>query len=80
LCWYSDKGFHAFRRFRETWLSEQSCNHDIKIYWMGHKPESMSELYAKLSRKTEMRLEEAKRIGVGFDPTKCFSDQIVKVA
>jgi integrase len=84
------KGFHAFRRFRESWLSEMSCNNDIKIFWMGHKPESMSELYSKLGKKTEMRLAEAERIGTGIDLHQCqihpssdarkFVSQIVKVA
>lgn len=69
----SKKGFHAFRRFRETVLSEMNCNHDVKIYWMGHKPESMSELYSKLAQKIDMRLKEAERVGIGFD-----LDQIVK--
>jgi integrase len=64
------KGFHSFRRYRETWLSEQNCNHDVKIYWMGHRPESMSELYSKLKLKTDMRLAEAERVGTGLDLEK----------
>lgn len=72
----TDKGFHSFRRFRETHLSEMGCNHDIKIYWMGHKPESMSELYSKIGKRADARLAEAERVGIGF----ALPDQIVKVA
>jgi site-specific recombinase XerD len=68
-------GFHSFRRFRNTVLSEQNCNRDAEVYWMGHSPHSMSELYSKLAKKTDFRLAEAERIGVGFDPTV---KQIVK--
>jgi integrase len=74
---YTDSAFHAFRRFRESHLSEMSCNHDIKIYWMGHRAESMSELYSKLKEKVEVRQKEAERVGVGFDLNRY---QIVKVA
>jgi integrase len=74
----TDKGFHSFRRFRETHLSEMNANRDIKIFWMGHRPESMSELYSKLSRKTEMRLAEAERVGTGFRLDPHALDQITK--
>ena len=74
---HGGKGFHSFRRFRETVLSEMSCNHDIKIYWMGHKPESMSELYSKLSKKLDMRLAEAERVGIGFNSDQPFT-KVVK--
>src|SRR5208337_2797481 len=55
---HNKKGFHAFRRYRESWLSEMNCNPDIKIYWMGHRPETMSELYSKLKNKVSIRLPE----------------------
>ena len=38
-------GFHAFRRFRKTWLRGERCQEDINNFWMGHQPETMSELY-----------------------------------
>jgi hypothetical protein len=62
---------------RRLHLSEMSCNHDIKIFWMGHRPESMSEPYSKLKEKVEVRQKEAERAGVSFDLQK---RQIVKQA
>jgi integrase len=32
-------GFHAFRRFRKTWLRGERCQEDIDNFWMGHQPE-----------------------------------------
>jgi len=33
----------------------------------AHKPQTMSELYSHLHEELEMRLEEAERVGYGFD-------------
>ena len=43
-------GWHAFRRFRNTWLRGRSCQEDIKNFWIDHKPRTMSELYSHLFR------------------------------
>lgn len=59
-------GWHAFRRFRETRLRGERCQGDINVFWMGHQPETMSELYSHLFEEVEMRLMEAQRVGVGF--------------
>jgi integrase len=59
-------GFHAFRRFRNTHLRYMNCQPDILIFWMGHKPESMSELYSKLAFMRRERFAEAERCGLGF--------------
>jgi integrase len=32
-------GWHAFRRFRKTWLRGRRCQEDINNFWMGHKPQ-----------------------------------------
>jgi integrase len=29
-------GFHAFRRFRKTWLRGERCQEDINNFWTGH--------------------------------------------
>jgi len=81
-------GFHAFRRFRKTWLRGERCQEDINNFWMGHQPESMSELYSRMEFETDRRLDEANRVGVGFTvpPTNCskcsknFEAQAVEVA
>jgi len=59
-------GFHAFRRFRKTWLRGERCQEDINNFWMGHQPEMMSELNSRMEFELDRRLEEAEKIGVGF--------------
>jgi integrase len=60
-------GWHSFKRFRKTWLRGRRCVEDINNFWMAHKPQTMSELYSHLHEELEMRLEEAERVGYGFD-------------
>ena len=52
-------GFHAFRRFRLTWLRKNSAPKDLERFWMGHAPEEVGDLYSK-------RQEWAECIGLGF--------------
>lgn len=59
-------GFHAFRRFRKTWLRGERCQEDINNFWMGHQPQTMSELYSRMEFETARRLKEAELVGVGF--------------
>jgi integrase len=59
-------GFHAFRRFRKTWLRGERCQEDINNFWMGHQPETMSELYSRIEFELGRRLDETERVGVGF--------------
>jgi integrase len=59
-------GFHAFRRFRKTWLRGERCQEDINNFWMGHQPETMSELYSRMEFELDRRVDEADQIGVGF--------------
>ncbi len=60
-------GWHAFRRFRKTWLRGKRCQEDINNFWMGHKPQTISELYSRMDEELEQRLQEAEIVGVGFD-------------
>jgi integrase len=59
-------GFHAFRRFRKTWLRGERCQEDINNFWMGHQPETMSEIYSRMEFELDRRLREAEKVGVGF--------------
>jgi integrase len=63
-------GWHSFRRFRNTWLRLQRTQDDILKYWMGHKPETMTELYSHAAEDLKMRLAEADRVGDGFNLPK----------
>ncbi len=59
-------GFHAFRRYRKTWLRGKRVQEDINNFWMGHAPETMSETYSRLDLELDLRLAEAESMGVGF--------------
>ena len=73
-------GCHAFRRFRKTWLRGKRCQEDINIFWMGHKPKTMSEIYSRLFKELDMRLAEAEAVGYGFTlpPNGCLIPMIPK--
>ena len=60
-------GFHAFRRFRLTWLRKSGAPKDMERYWMGHAPEGVGDLYSKLKDDAAFRQEWAERIGLGFE-------------
>jgi integrase len=62
----SGMGFHAFRRFRKTWLRGKRVQEDINNFWMGHTPETMSETYSRLDLELDLRFAEAESMGVGF--------------
>ena len=60
-------GFHAFRRFRLTWLRKNGVPKDLERYWMGHAPEEVGDLYSKLKDDVAFRQEWAERAGLGFE-------------
>jgi hypothetical protein len=60
-------GFHAFRRFRLTWLRKNGVPKDLERYWMGHAPEEVGDLYSKLKDDVSFRQEWAERAGLGFE-------------
>jgi integrase len=70
-------GWHAFRRFRKTWLRGKRCQEDINIFWMGHKPKTMSEIYSHLFEEVGLRLAEAEAVGFGFELPKSSSKKLV---
>ncbi len=59
-------GWHAFKRFRKTWLRGNRCLEDINNFWMAHAPQTMSELYSHLHEELQLRLNESERVGYGF--------------
>jgi len=60
-------GFHAFRRFRLTWLRKNGVPKDLERYWMGHAPEEVGDLYSKLKDDVSFRQQWAERTGLGFE-------------
>lgn len=78
-------GFHAFRRFRLTWLRKNAAPKDLERVWMGHASEEVGDLYSKLKEDVAFRQEWAERIGLGFElvhngPQKAAARETEKVA
>ena len=60
-------GFHAFRRFRTTWLRKQHVPEDIIRFWLGHASLDVTDRYSKLSEDVEFRRSVAASAGLGFE-------------
>jgi integrase len=60
-------GFHAFRRFRTTWLRKQHVPEDIIRFWLGHASRDVTDRYSKLSEDVEFRRSVAASAGLGFE-------------
>jgi integrase len=73
-------GWHAFKRFRKTWLRGARCLEDINNFWMAHKPKTMSEVYSHLHEELEMRLAESERVGYGFTIPKLVAPSAPKIS
>jgi integrase len=63
----SKSGFHAFRRFRTTWLRKNRTPEDLIRFWLGHAVETVTDGYSKLRDDTEYRREVADQVGLGFE-------------
>lgn len=59
-------GCHIFRRFRMTWLRENSVPSDIERFWLGHANQTVGDDYSMLKRNITFRKQIADRIGAGF--------------
>ena len=73
-------GWHAFKRFRKTWLRGARCLEDINNFWMAHKLKTMSEVYSHLHEEPETRLAEAERVGFGFAIPKTVAPSAPKIS
>jgi integrase len=60
-------GFHAFRRFRNTFMRQQRCPDSLLKFWMGHSAKGMSDLYDKSKKDLAYRRDVVKSMGVGFE-------------
>jgi integrase len=60
-------GFHAFRRFRNTFLRQSRCPDSLLKFWMGHSAKGdMSFLYDKSSEDLSYRKDVSRAMGIGF--------------
>jgi integrase len=70
-------GNHIFRRFRMTWLRENSVPADIERFWLGHANRTVGDDYSMLKKDVKFRKQIADRIGVGFDLPDSISSSVV---
>jgi len=70
-------GSHIFRRFRMTWLRENSVPADIERLWLGHANRTVGDDYSLLKRNIKFRKQIADRIGVGFELPGSISAPVV---
>ena len=61
-------GWHSFRRYRITWLEEKRAHGLLTKTWVGHSLGDITKEYAcSLKKNLMLRLEEAEKVGTGFD-------------
>jgi integrase len=60
-------GFHAFRRFRATYLRKNRLPEDLIRFYMGHANQSITDEYAKVSEDVVFRKHAIEHLGVGFE-------------
>jgi hypothetical protein len=64
-------GFHAFRRFRNTFLRNYtSCPNGLRNFWLGWSGIDMSDHYDKIREDAAFRREVAEHVGIGFELAK----------
>lgn len=61
------RGFHAFRRFRQTWLRKNRAPEDLIRYWLGWSGRSIADEYSRLQDDLAFRRSVAKSTGLGFE-------------
>lgn len=83
------RGFHAFRRFRQTWLRKNRAPEDIIRYWLGWSSKSIADGYSKLQDDVAFRKGVAESVGLGFEipstapddvPNRTLSEVVSEVA
>src|SRR6266571_7719017 len=66
-------GFHAFRRFRVTHLRKNMVPEDLIKFWIGHAPQTVTDVYSKVKNDVDFRSETAEAVGIGFDLGQMFT-------
>src|SRR5271156_3885548 len=64
------RGFHSFRRFRNTHLRNSICPDGLLKFWMGHASKDMSDRYDRVRDDVVFRKEVALRMDKGFEVPK----------
>jgi len=67
-------GFHAFRRFRNTYLRNYtSCPNGLRNFWLGWSDKDMSDHYDKIREDEAFRLEIAEGVGHRLRASETFN-------
>jgi integrase len=74
----SMRGFHSFRRFRNTFLRQQHCPDGVLKFWMGHADRDMTDHYDRSREDVQFRRDVAKSVGVGFELPKMLTAKRAK--
>lgn len=74
----SMRGFHSFRRFRNTFLRQQHCPDGVLKFWMGHADRDMTDHYDRSREDVQFRRDVAKSMGVGFELPKMLTAKRAK--
>jgi integrase len=59
-------GFHAFRRFRVSYMRKNRVLEDLIRFWIGHSNTSTTDRYSRVSDDVGFRQKEAADVGLGF--------------
>ena len=70
-------GNHIFRRFRMTWLRENSVPGDIERFWLCRANRTVGDDYSMLKKNEKFRKQIADKIGVGFQLPDSVSSSVV---
>jgi len=60
-------GFHAFRRYRVTWLRKRRVQEDLIQYWTGHGDKTVTDGYSQLENDKQYRKMVTEQVGIGFE-------------
>jgi integrase len=74
------RGFHSFRRFRNTFLRNSHCPDGLLKFWMGHAAKDMTDRYDRVREDVEFRKDVARSMGVGFEIPKALSPKLPKTS
>jgi len=69
----SKRGFHAFRRYRNTFLRNSRCPDGLLKFWIGHADKDLSDTYDRSREDLQFRKDVARSMGVGFELPKTLS-------
>jgi integrase len=70
------RGFHAFRRFRQTHLRKNRAPEDLIRFWLGWACKSVPDHYCRLSEDVVFGKKIAESMGLGFEVPSRKSDNI----